>query len=154
MYLEEFSKRFKELMEWEDVSTRAFSKTLGVDRKSVRGWKRGYFFPRWDVLVKVALYFQVSLDYLVGLEEQVLHRESKIYFDDIEIARIPKCFLSRLKQFMEEKKLTIYAVAKGVEMDQKSVKNWLVNGSMPETLALIKLSRMMDCSLDFLLGIS
>ena len=37
MYLEEFSKRFKELMEWEDVSTRAFSKTLGVDRKSVRG---------------------------------------------------------------------------------------------------------------------
>lgn len=36
MYLETFSERLKEWMDWEDVSITALSKAMGVDKKSTR----------------------------------------------------------------------------------------------------------------------
>ena len=151
MYLETFSERLKELMDWEDVSITALSKAIDVERKSVRGWLQGKYFPRYDALMKLATYFHTSLDFLVGLEEQdsqgTLNLSVAVSTEEIQAS-----FLEKLKLFMATERKTIYAVAKGVDMDQKCVKNWLVKGSMPDTLALIKLSRMMGCSLDSLLG--
>ncbi len=41
MHMDEFSKRFKDLMEFEGLSKRAISLKINVDRASVRLWK-GY----------------------------------------------------------------------------------------------------------------
>ncbi len=148
MHLETFSKRLREMMDWEDVSTRALSIAIGADRKSVRGWLQGKYFPRWDALIKLANYFKVSLDYLVGLDEKDLQET----VNDVTMDENKASFLRNLKTFMEREGLTIYAVAKGAQVGQKPVKNWLVKGSMPETSTLIRLSKMMGCRLDRLLG--
>ena len=151
MYLETFSKRLKDLMEWEDVSVRALSMAIQSDRKGIRGWLQGQYFPRWDALIKLADYFKVSVDFLVGLDERN-EPEYEETFKSVTKEDVKASFLNRLKEFMQSNNLTIYAIAKGTQLDQKPVKNWLVKGSMPETLTLIRLARLMKCGIDVLLG--
>lgn len=76
MYLEKFSKRLKELMELEGFSIRALSLKIKVERRSIQLWLAGKFFPRYDALIKLSIYFGV--DYLLGLDDTLieLNRES------------------------------------------------------------------------------
>lgn len=46
----------KELMELEGVSTRALSQKINVERKSIRLWLAGKFFPRYDALIKLSVF--------------------------------------------------------------------------------------------------
>ena len=65
MYLEKFSKRLKELMELEGFSIRALSLKIKVERRSIQLWLAGKFFPRYDALIKLSIYFGVRIDYPV-----------------------------------------------------------------------------------------
>lgn len=78
MYLEKFSKRLKELMELEGFSIRALSLKIKVERRSIQLWLAGKFFPRYDALIKLSIYFGVRIDYLLGLDDTLieLNRES------------------------------------------------------------------------------
>lgn len=73
MYLEKFSKRLKELMELEGFSIRALSLKIKVERRSIQLWLAGKFFPRYDALIKLSIYFGVRIDYLLGLDDTLLH---------------------------------------------------------------------------------
>ncbi len=68
MYLEIFCKRLKELREENNLSYRQLSKILQVTDMAVARWERGQRLPNIGVLIKLALYFNVSTDYLLGLE--------------------------------------------------------------------------------------
>lgn len=149
MYLDKFSKRLKELMELEGLSKRALSLRLHVDRKSIRLWLNGVYFPRYDALIKLSLYFKVWINYLVGIDDHIGNR-----FKDsgIELNAVPAYFCETLKKYMQEKRLTKYAVAKKIRTDQKTLTKWLTQGSMPETATVIKIAQWMNVSLDELLG--
>ncbi len=58
---------FVELCREKGVSPSAVSEFIGVTRKSATGWKSGAL-PRNSTLQKLAEYFNVSVDYLVGNE--------------------------------------------------------------------------------------
>ena len=150
MYLLTFSERLKDLMELEGISNRALSARIATDRKNIREWLQGKHIPRCDALLKLAVCFQVSTDYLVGLDDNVncIQSEREHY----EMRETQQRFFLLFTQFMRDKKITQYAVARDLQIGQKCVSNWLKKDSMPETPTLIKLSQMMNCTLDFLLG--
>ncbi len=150
MYQERFSKRLREIMDWEDMSARSLSKIIHADRKGVRGWLQGNHFPRWDTVIKIADYFHVSIDFLVGMEDDEIAYTGT--FKTVTVEEAKEKFLSSLKTFMQQNHLTIYAVAKGAKVGQKPVKNWLVKGSMPEMMTIIRLSQLMNRSIDSLFG--
>ena len=43
-----------------------FAKALGVSKQCVSNWENGYIQPSLDMFVKIADYFNVSTDYLLG----------------------------------------------------------------------------------------
>lgn len=151
MYLDIFSARLKDLMELEGTSIRALSLKIGADRKSIRHWLQGKHFPRYDALVKTAIFFEVSVDYLVGLEDSLPCAPYRLT-DEAAITKIRENFLANVSSYMRGRKMTRYAVAKGLQIDPKPVTNWLTKGSMPEIGTLIKLSQLMNCTLDSLLS--
>ncbi len=65
MRLEIFSKRLKELMDLEGCSIRALSNKIGSDRKSIRLWLSGAFYPRSEGMIKLSIYFKVTVDLLL-----------------------------------------------------------------------------------------
>lgn len=89
MYLEKFSKRLKELMELEGFSIRALSLKIKVERRSIQLWLAGKFFPRYDALIKLSIYFGVriaeqnltEISYEVYVEDRTLYGYRIKYMD-------------------------------------------------------------------------
>ncbi len=147
-----FSKRLKELMELEALSNRALSLKINVDRASIRLWLSGRFYPKYEALIKLATYFKIGIDSLIGIEEAEKDVEELTVVKGEFCKDVQGYFFHRITEYMEEYHLTKYALAKRLEIDQKAFTNWLVKGSMPETATIIRLSRIMNISIDGLLG--
>ena len=131
MYLGIFSERLKDLMELEGTSIRALATKINVDRKSVRHWLQGKHFPRYDAFVKLADYYQVGVDYLVGLDDGFLGA-SNLYTGEDALEKLRANFLENLSNYMREHNITRYALSRKLQIDQKPITNWLKKGSMPE----------------------
>ncbi len=64
-----FWSNFVKLCNEHGTSPNAIAKELGISSGSVTGWKNGAF-PRDGTLIKIAVYFNVSTDYLLGKTDQ------------------------------------------------------------------------------------
>jgi transcriptional regulator with XRE-family HTH domain len=60
-----FCERLRSLREETGLSQRQLADKLGVERTRYNKWENGYE-PSYEVLVKIADYFCVSIDYLLG----------------------------------------------------------------------------------------
>lgn len=64
-----FRIRLKELRESRNLSQYSFARHFGISQSTVGNWESGIRQPKTDVLEKIAEYFNVSVDYLLGREE-------------------------------------------------------------------------------------
>ncbi|MDE6356362.1 MAG: helix-turn-helix domain-containing protein [Clostridia bacterium] len=62
-------KTIKELRLEEGISQRELGNRLNVCNQTVSFWEIGQREPDLDTLLKIAKYFQVSTDYLLGNED-------------------------------------------------------------------------------------
>ncbi len=65
----EFGKRLKELREEKHLSQKEAGDIFHVKGPSFSRWETGVMEPDFDTLKKIAEYFGVSADYLLGLED-------------------------------------------------------------------------------------
>ncbi len=63
-----FHMRLKELREARSMSQYALAKELGISQSTVGNWESGIRQPKTEVLERIAEYFRVSVDYLLGRE--------------------------------------------------------------------------------------
>lgn len=61
-----FQTILKQLRESHNLSQAKFAKELGVVQSTVGMWENGKNKPEYDTLIKIANYFSVSVDYLIG----------------------------------------------------------------------------------------
>lgn len=59
---------FEQLLRKHNLSAYKVSKLTGVTQSTLSDWKRGRSTPKTDTLQKIADYFDVSVDYLMGRE--------------------------------------------------------------------------------------
>lgn len=62
-----FAKRLKYLMGEKGVNINTFSKEIGIPDSTISDWLLNKRTPKIDNLPKIAIYFGVSTDYLLGL---------------------------------------------------------------------------------------
>lgn len=67
--MNKFAERLKELREEKNMSELQLAKVLGVSSTTINRWERGLRVPNLDSLVLLARFFDVSIDYLCGLED-------------------------------------------------------------------------------------
>ena len=61
-----FMKRMKELRQKKGISMEDLANALGVSKSRINMWENYGSVPRSDVLVKIAEYYNVPTDYLLG----------------------------------------------------------------------------------------
>lgn len=61
---------FEQLLQKNGVSAYKVSKDTGISQVTLSNWKNGISTPKQDKLKIIADYFQVSLNYLMGLEDK------------------------------------------------------------------------------------
>ena len=64
-----FCERLKELRLEHNLTTVQLAKELGVGDSSISRWENGLRVPSIIHLYRIATYFGVSADYLIGLED-------------------------------------------------------------------------------------
>lgn len=63
------SKRIKELRTLHNLSMSALARAINVDHKSVSNWESGNCEPKATYIIKLASYFGVTADYLLGMTD-------------------------------------------------------------------------------------
>ena len=65
---EKFSEILKEFLEEHNLTQVAFAKKIGVKQSQVSEWLHGKAKPGYDMLKMMALAFNVSADYFLGIQ--------------------------------------------------------------------------------------
>lgn len=77
---------FAKLLEERGITPYRVSVDTGVSQGSLSDWKRGKSKPKYEKLVKIAEYFDVSVDYLLGKEKDPSEKSGRPSEEDIKIA--------------------------------------------------------------------
>ena len=90
-----FDTRLKELRTGAGLTQAQLAKQLGVTQSTIGNWESGCRVPRTETARKVAAFFGVSTDYLLGLTEQKNHPNTELDAlhlgdDAIEVLRTGK----------------------------------------------------------------
>lgn len=64
-----YFKRLKDLREDKDLYQKDIAKLLGISQQYYSQYELGKFTMPVELLIKLAQYYNVSLDYLVGLSD-------------------------------------------------------------------------------------
>ena len=65
----EFSQRLRELRQDKGLSMKQLAKELGTTDAAVSNWENGINEPKISYLKSIAVYFNVTADYLIGFED-------------------------------------------------------------------------------------
>lgn len=66
-----FDERLKELRNAQNLNQVQLGNILGVSKQCISNWENNNIQPSIDMLVKIAEYFGVTTDYLLGLDKRV-----------------------------------------------------------------------------------
>ena len=143
-----FSLRLKQLMDAEKLSVRKLSLQTKVDRSSITTYVQGSSVPRVDALARIADYFEINSDFLLGIDEESTYA----YKTSCDYNEIQNVFVTRLKELMKEKQLSQNKLAEKIKMQQASISKWLRGQTTPDIFALIDLAKVFNCKVDYLIG--
>ena len=79
------SEKIKSLRESHNMTQSSLAKTLGVTRSGVNAWEMGISVPSTHYIVELAKYFDVSTDYLLGVERSSTISTEGLLEDDIQL---------------------------------------------------------------------
>ncbi|MBE6881923.1 MAG: helix-turn-helix transcriptional regulator [Ruminococcaceae bacterium] len=77
------NQRIKELRLARGINQVKLAEALGVTKQSVSNWENDNIQPSIEILMKLAEYFCVSTDYLLGLEEKITLDVSNLSAEEI-----------------------------------------------------------------------
>lgn len=93
-----FAKNLERIRKARKVSQSTLGKELGLTQQMISSYEKGISSPNVEILVKIADYFHVSLDTLVGYvpkETEVTPTESRFlrYFETLNKMDREKCIM-------------------------------------------------------------
>ena len=71
-----FNERLKQLRQQEGLTQRELAKSIEVGRTTISEYESGKIVPKQEGLLKLANYFNVSVDYLTGVSDNPATRQS------------------------------------------------------------------------------
>lgn len=137
-----FVESLKELMLYENLTNDKLGKAIGLSKETVSHWKNGKNDIHLSNALKLADYFNCSLEFLMGRTT-------------IRLSYTPKpCppFYQRLLEVMKERGKTYYQVVEKEKfLSDSNLTNWK-NGGDPFFYTVIKLANYFGYTLDAFVG--
>ncbi|MCL2861428.1 MAG: helix-turn-helix domain-containing protein [Firmicutes bacterium] len=141
-FLSEFSDSLNELMIERSLTIEALRKAIGISGATVGKWKTGEQSIYLTNALKLADYFDCSLEFLFNRTETRL---------DYSPRKCPS-FFERLKEIMKLNNKTEYKMTiKDRVISRGQYHQWRTD-SDPLIETLIKLAKYFNCTLDYLVG--
>lgn len=131
-----FNEQLKTLRKINGLTQKELAEKLKIKQNSYSDWENGKSEPNIEMLVRIADYFDVSLDYLLGGKMKNITEE----------------FSLCLKKLRMKRKLSQKQIAEELKISQQQYSKW--EGGIITTNAetLVRLANYFDVSIDYLLG--
>jgi transcriptional regulator with XRE-family HTH domain len=137
-----FSDILKDLIDESDLSLRKLATQSNVSANQYSKYLRGSF-PTIDVAVRIANYFDCSLDYLFGLTDVKKH----CVFRNCDLS----LFVCRYIELLKDNDITHWKFAQKYGLSESCLRHWKC-GEIPKIESLIIIASNLYCSLDYLVG--
>lgn len=109
-----FYDTFVELCSKKGVKPTRAALDMGLSKATPTLWKNNGYTPRGDIMNKIAAYFGVSVDYLLGNKQTEEPQAEQIDLSDVELG-----FLGDYKELTEENKATVRDMVRLMRERQK-----------------------------------
>lgn len=134
--------RIKELRKANGYSQEKLASILSVHQTAISQWETGRTLPDIELAHRIARLFSVSIDYLLGLEEE----GEKITFQEVSITP------NRLRELRQSHNLTQAQLAEKLNVAQNTLSYWESGKTDIGNDALLELSDIFNTSTDYILG--
>ena len=131
-----FAEQLKTLRKINGLTQKELAEKLKIKQNSYSDWENGKSEPNIEMLVRIADYFDVSLDYLLGGKMKNITEE----------------FSLCLKKIRMKRKLSQKQIAEELKISQQQYSKWEGGIITPNAETLVRLADYFDVSVDYLLG--
>lgn len=83
----DFSQKLKTLREQRNLSQSELARHLHISRSMISSYETMLRMPSYDVLIKISSYFNVSIDYLLGVKREDTLNISNLSEEQKEVLR-------------------------------------------------------------------
>lgn len=139
----EFSEKLKFARTKAGYSQKHLATKLFISQQAYAKYETGTTSPNPETLKKISELLGVSVDYLLGDEHT---RTGSVIPVETNI------FSMNLKDIRKQKGLSQAELAKKIGVSRSAVSMWEIGASQPDNDLLLKMSRLMNVSIDALLG--
>lgn len=139
-------KRISELRDSKGLSQREFAAILGVSNGAIGMWETDKRQPDLETIVKIASFFDISIDYLLGNESEHTAKSQSSNSSSVCDTAIGECVLKSGYSYEE--------VANKLGISENLFLSYVSNRKDIPYKELESLSNILDVSTDFLLGAS
>lgn len=103
----EFVKTFNDLLDENGLNRKQFAEKSGIPYTTVMGWTNLGRLPDYMALIKIADYFQCSVDFLVGRQDEIDYNYAYVTCNPAEQA-----LLKKFRNLNHEKKELVVKLVK------------------------------------------
>lgn len=135
-----FQERLEELLEENNLSRLKLSKILNISSTTINGYFNNNYYPQIDIAIKMASYFNCSLNFLFGLSD-----------DPVNNNKNKQPFISNFDYLLKINKIPIAKALREMSMSEYNYYRWKA-GRFPKTNILIEIAKFFGTSVDFLIG--
>ncbi len=145
-----FGKRIVELRKRQGLTQAELARAMGISRSALSLYEIEKREPDIDTLSKLASLFNVPVGYILGNEHEVIDY-ANYTMDTPEFAFN---FKMRIRDLMAEQKMSENEFAKRTGFHTEEMDSYLYGNKIPSLEDLIKISKALNVSTDYLLNIS
>ena len=138
-----FSEILRELLQERNTNAKQVSVYLGIEDSTTYKYF-GTTLPRIEKAVLLANYFDCSLNYLMGIDDNPKSVKFKQTYDK-------SLFFKRYDGLLKQNNLTHYELCNKTGIAKSSLYAWK-KGTVPYLDVLEKIARYFSCSIDYLVG--
>lgn len=138
-------KQLKFLRDLKHLSQQDVCNALNIEQSTLANYENNKRIPKIDILIKLANYYNVSLDELLGLKKMGACGNCDNYFYEEGTANW------EIRKKAEELNLSYETVLERTGIEQERLNSLWFGNSQPFAEELIRFSEVLDVSIDFLL---
>lgn len=140
----EFQSRFIELINELDLKKRTeIANTIGITYATFSKAYNYGILPTVPILIRIADYFNISIDYLIG------STDNDFFYKSNNSAT----FQTRLEELRLKKGIaTVYELSQRIHIHRNNIAQWLKKDYIPTIDDLIIIANLFDVSIDYLVG--
>ncbi len=137
------AKRMRELRKSRNLSQKQAAEEIGIKSDDYKNYELEKANPKIPTLVTIAKFYGVSINFLLGIDEQKIR-----YFDkECNIS-----FAENLRRIRNEHQLSLEKLANGVGISRRMVSYYEQGKKVPTLKTLIKIANFLEISIDEIVG--